>query len=162
MPARPAPRNPFAARRARQLQSGARPQIDTITRKPCKIAREEIRAGKIKWTIPGTEKSAVEEARAQGPVLVVDSGNALFRNTGLTDEPSRRRAELILEGMGRVLVSRLLLGAVKALETPSWTVEVGRPFWTSPPATLAAYKAALAAWSRSCEHNRLPVEDRRR
>mgnify|MGYP005810846143 CR=1 FL=1 len=51
-----------AARRARQLQSGARPQIETITRKPCKIAREEIRAGKIKWTIPGTEKSAVEEA----------------------------------------------------------------------------------------------------
>jgi hypothetical protein len=53
-------------------------------------------------------------------------------------------AEHFLEGMGRVLVSRILLGAVKALETPLWTVSVGRPFWTSPPATLAAYKAALA------------------
>ena len=51
-----------AARRARQLQSGARPLVETTTRKPCKIAREEIRAGKIKYSIPGTEKSALEEA----------------------------------------------------------------------------------------------------
>ena len=51
-----------AARRARQLQSGARPLVETATRKPCKIAREEIRAGKIKYSIPGTEKSAVEQA----------------------------------------------------------------------------------------------------
>jgi DNA-directed RNA polymerase subunit omega len=51
-----------AARRARQLQSGARPLVETTTRKPCKIAREEIRAGKIKYSIPGNEKSAVEQA----------------------------------------------------------------------------------------------------
>jgi len=51
-----------AARRARQLQSGARPLVETQTRKPCKIAREEIRAGKIKYSIPGTEKSEVEKA----------------------------------------------------------------------------------------------------
>ena len=51
-----------AARRARQLQSGARPLVETTTRKPCKIAREEIRAGKIKYSIPGSEKSAVEMA----------------------------------------------------------------------------------------------------
>jgi DNA-directed RNA polymerase subunit omega len=51
-----------AARRARQLQSGARPLVDTITRKPCKIAREEIRAGKIKWSITFQEKSPVEQA----------------------------------------------------------------------------------------------------
>jgi DNA-directed RNA polymerase subunit omega len=51
-----------AARRARQLQSGARPLVETITRKPCKIAREEIRAGKIKWSITFNEKTAVEQA----------------------------------------------------------------------------------------------------
>jgi len=51
-----------AARRARQLQSGARPLVETITRKPCKIAREEIRAGKIKWSITMNEKTAVEQA----------------------------------------------------------------------------------------------------
>jgi DNA-directed RNA polymerase subunit omega len=39
-----------AARRARQLQSGSRPMVDTHSRKPCKIAREEIAAGKVKWS----------------------------------------------------------------------------------------------------------------
>ena len=34
-----------AARRARQLQSGARPVVTTTSRKPCRIARDEISAG---------------------------------------------------------------------------------------------------------------------
>jgi DNA-directed RNA polymerase subunit omega len=51
-----------AARRARQLQSGARPLVETSTRKPCKVAREEIRAGKIKYSITFGEKTAVEKA----------------------------------------------------------------------------------------------------
>jgi len=38
-----------AARRARQLQSGAPPVVDTNSRKPCRIAQDEIRAGKVKW-----------------------------------------------------------------------------------------------------------------
>jgi len=41
-----------AARRARQLQSGAPPVIDTHSRKPCRIAQDEIKAGKVKWMIP--------------------------------------------------------------------------------------------------------------
>ncbi len=53
-----------AARRARQLQSGARPVIETNTRKPCKVAQEEIRAGKIKWMIIRPEKTASEQATA--------------------------------------------------------------------------------------------------
>lgn len=36
-----------AARRARQLQAGARPTISTTSRKPTKIAMEEIRTGEI-------------------------------------------------------------------------------------------------------------------
>ena len=51
-----------AARRARHLQSGARPLVETNTRKPCKVAREEIRAGKIKYSITFDEKTAVEKA----------------------------------------------------------------------------------------------------
>ena len=43
-----------AARRARQLQSGAPPVVDTNSRKPCRIAQDEIRAGKVKWEIPET------------------------------------------------------------------------------------------------------------
>jgi DNA-directed RNA polymerase subunit omega len=41
-----------AARRARQLQGGAPPVIDTHSRKPCRIAQDEIKQGKVKWVIP--------------------------------------------------------------------------------------------------------------
>jgi DNA-directed RNA polymerase subunit omega len=51
-----------AARRARQLQSGAPPVIETSSRKPCRIAQDEIMAGKVKWIIPETPKSVAEEA----------------------------------------------------------------------------------------------------
>ena len=49
-----------AARRARQLQGGAPPVIETSSRKPCRIAQDEIRAGKVKWVIPELPKSAGE------------------------------------------------------------------------------------------------------
>jgi DNA-directed RNA polymerase subunit omega len=38
-----------AARRARQLQSGAHPLVATASTKPCRIAAEELRADKVKW-----------------------------------------------------------------------------------------------------------------
>jgi len=51
-----------AARRARQLQSGAPPVIETISRKPCRIAQDEIKAGKVKWEVLELPKLAVEPA----------------------------------------------------------------------------------------------------
>lgn len=51
-----------AARRARQLQSGAPPVIDTSSRKPCRIAQDEIKAGKVKWIIPEAAKSPTDVA----------------------------------------------------------------------------------------------------
>jgi len=45
-----------AARRARQLQGGAPPVIETPSRKPCRIAQDEIKAGKVKWLIPELPK----------------------------------------------------------------------------------------------------------
>jgi DNA-directed RNA polymerase subunit omega len=51
-----------AARRARQLQSGAPPVVDTNSRKPCRIAQDEIRAGKVKWEIPETRTPAQQAA----------------------------------------------------------------------------------------------------
>jgi DNA-directed RNA polymerase subunit omega len=51
-----------AARRARQLQGGAPPVIETISRKPCRIAQDEIKAGKVKWIIPEMPRSATEVA----------------------------------------------------------------------------------------------------
>ena len=50
-----------AARRARQLQSGARPMVDTHSRKPCRIAQEEIQAGKVKFEV-GEPKTAATVA----------------------------------------------------------------------------------------------------
>jgi len=55
-----------AARRARQLQGGAPPVIDTHSRKPCRIAQDEIKAGKVKWVIP---EAAVSPAEAVGEML---------------------------------------------------------------------------------------------
>lgn len=49
-----------AARRARQIQSGARPVIETHSRKPCRIAQDEIKAGKVKWIIPEIAKAPAE------------------------------------------------------------------------------------------------------
>jgi DNA-directed RNA polymerase subunit omega len=49
-----------AARRARQLQSGARPMVDSHSRKPCRVAQDEIRAGKVKWFIPAISPSGTE------------------------------------------------------------------------------------------------------
>jgi hypothetical protein len=36
--------------------------VETSSRKPCRIAQDEIRAGKVKWVIPENPKSAVEMA----------------------------------------------------------------------------------------------------
>ncbi len=63
-----------AAKRARQLQSGAKPQVETNSRKACRIAQDEIRAGKIKWDIPVIEKSAAEVAREMLD-LAIPEGN---------------------------------------------------------------------------------------
>jgi DNA-directed RNA polymerase subunit omega len=37
----------LAARRARQLQSGSQPLIDTRSSKACRVAQDEIMAGKV-------------------------------------------------------------------------------------------------------------------
>ena len=51
-----------AARRARQIQNGAHPVVDTHSRKPCRIAEEEIQAGKVKWEVPQPSKTPMEVA----------------------------------------------------------------------------------------------------
>jgi len=53
-----------AARRARQLSSGAPALVNTNARKPCKIAQEEIEAGKIQFTI---ETKPQEPVSAEPP-----------------------------------------------------------------------------------------------
>jgi DNA-directed RNA polymerase subunit omega len=41
-----------AARRARQLQNGAEPLVPTHSRKACRVAQDEIAAGKIAYVKP--------------------------------------------------------------------------------------------------------------
>jgi DNA-directed RNA polymerase subunit omega len=53
-----------AARRARQIQNGAQPVVEPHSHKACRIAEEEINAGKVKWVVPAppeTSAEAVEE-----------------------------------------------------------------------------------------------------
>jgi len=56
-----------AAKRARQLQGGARPVLPTSSKKPTVIAVEEVRRGLVKYEIPG--KDVVEEQPAPEAVL---------------------------------------------------------------------------------------------
>lgn len=57
-----------AARRARQIQNGAQPAVEPHSRKPCRIAEEEVQAGKVKWEIPNKhmEASAGEPSQPVG------------------------------------------------------------------------------------------------
>jgi DNA-directed RNA polymerase omega subunit len=48
----------MAARRARQLQNGSQPLIDSRSNKACRVAQEEIIAGKVK-------AAAAQEAPAE-------------------------------------------------------------------------------------------------
>jgi DNA-directed RNA polymerase subunit omega len=41
-----------AARRARQLQSGAAPLVQSRSMKACRVAQEEILAGQVKYIVP--------------------------------------------------------------------------------------------------------------
>jgi DNA-directed RNA polymerase subunit omega len=50
-----------AARRARQLSGGAPPLVNTNARKVCKIAQEEIDAGKVQYIKQEKTAGAPEE-----------------------------------------------------------------------------------------------------
>ncbi len=54
-----------AARRARQIQNGAHPAVDPHSRKPCRIAEEEIHAGKVKWEVPPVSGAAAMETASE-------------------------------------------------------------------------------------------------
>jgi DNA-directed RNA polymerase subunit omega len=54
-----------AARRARQLQGGASALVETDSRKACRIAQDEIQAGKVGYVVPEAETPA--QAAASEP-----------------------------------------------------------------------------------------------
>ena len=56
-----------AARRARQLQNGAEPMVPSRSRKACRVAQEEIAAGKI--TYVKTEDVPVVKPEVEAPEI---------------------------------------------------------------------------------------------
>ena len=50
-----------AARRARQIQSGAKPLVHTTARKPTRVAQEELKAGVLPYEVLQTEISEENE-----------------------------------------------------------------------------------------------------
>ena len=55
-----------AARRARQLQGGASALVETSSRKACRIAQDEIQAGKVSYVVP-EETTKLEAAPPETP-----------------------------------------------------------------------------------------------
>jgi DNA-directed RNA polymerase subunit omega len=55
-----------AARRARQISGGAPPLVNTNARKPCRIAQDEIAAGKVQYIVKSKADPAdpLENAQA--------------------------------------------------------------------------------------------------
>jgi DNA-directed RNA polymerase subunit omega len=61
-----------AARRARQLQNGSQPLVPTRSTKACRVAQEEIAAGKVKFVQPDPP-----EPKAALPASDFPGGNIL-------------------------------------------------------------------------------------
>jgi DNA-directed RNA polymerase subunit omega len=53
-----------AARRARQLQSGARAKVEARSQQPCRIAELEVRAKKVDWFIPAAKEAPEQPVEA--------------------------------------------------------------------------------------------------
>jgi DNA-directed RNA polymerase subunit omega len=60
-----------AARRARQLQNGSQPLVDSRSRKACRVAQDEIAAGKVSYVKPETPVLKPEIAAPDIPKFVV-------------------------------------------------------------------------------------------
>jgi DNA-directed RNA polymerase subunit K/omega len=55
-----------AAQRAKQLQAGAKPRVDTRSRKPTRIAVEETLAETVSWEVrEDVEGASAEEGSAE-------------------------------------------------------------------------------------------------
>lgn len=54
-----------AAQRAKQLQGGAKPRVETRSRKPTRIAVEETLANTVSWEVREPEPEQAAEAPAE-------------------------------------------------------------------------------------------------
>ena len=56
-----------AARRARQLQNGSQPLVSSHSTKACRVAQDEIAAGKVKYVRPETPVEKDDEVHGARP-----------------------------------------------------------------------------------------------
>lgn len=56
-------------------------------------------------------KTVIDQARAQGPVLVLDAGHALFKTSSSDDAVSKKKAEFILKTMGELGAIAMAVGS---------------------------------------------------
>ena len=58
----------IVAKRARQLQGGAKPLVHTTSRKPTRIAQEEVKAGFVNWELlPYAKPLEAEPKKKEAP-----------------------------------------------------------------------------------------------
>jgi len=62
----------LAAKRARQLQNGAKPLIHTSSRRPTRVAQEELRAGALQWEMLPLPKAKAEAKAASEEAAPVE------------------------------------------------------------------------------------------
>jgi DNA-directed RNA polymerase subunit omega len=53
-----------AAQRAKQIQNGAKPRIESRTRKPTRVAMQEVLAGAVSWEVKDDLTAAPAEAES--------------------------------------------------------------------------------------------------
>lgn len=70
-------------------------------------------------------KVVVERSRARGPVLLLDAGNALFKEP-TSDEASKARARLILETMGELRTAAMAVGPMDLSAGPEFLQSTAR------------------------------------
>jgi DNA-directed RNA polymerase subunit omega len=51
-----------AAQRAKQLQAGAKPRVEARSRKPTRVAMQEVMAGAVSWELKDEKPSAAAAA----------------------------------------------------------------------------------------------------
>jgi len=54
-----------AAQRAKQLQIGAKPRVDTRSRKSTRIAMQEVLAGTVSWELKDEAPTSAPQAEAE-------------------------------------------------------------------------------------------------
>lgn len=62
----------------------------------------------------------MESVKQHGPTVLIDSGNALFKQPGADDKASRERAAFILEVMGRLGTQAMAAGTRDLVAGPQW------------------------------------------